>query len=60
MTFLLQDNLDLSSPTTQQVLEVINTDLSQLLRLPPQQFWQVVISDPSLHACLDSFLRFRR
>lgn len=58
--FLSQDNLDLSHVQTQQVIRAIDQDLAQLLRLPPQQFWQVVCSDDSLHACLDSFLRFRR
>jgi hypothetical protein len=57
--FLSQDNLDLTNAQTQQVIQAIDQDLTQLLRLPPQQFWQVVCSDDSLHACLDSFLRFR-
>jgi hypothetical protein len=58
--FLLQDNLDLSNVQTQQVIQAIDEDLEQLLRLPPQQFWHVVCSDESLHTCLDSFLRFKR
>ncbi len=58
--FLGQDNLDLTSSQVQQVIQAIDQDLAQLLRLPPQQFWHVVCSDDSLHACLDSFLRFRR
>lgn len=59
MPFLLQDNLDLSGQQ-QQVIQAIDQDLAQLLRLPPQQFWQVVTSDDTLHTCLDSFLRFKR
>jgi hypothetical protein len=57
VSFLPGDNQDLAAA---QVIELINQDLGQLLRLPPQQFWQVVVTDKSLHTCLDSFLRFRR
>ncbi|WIA38234.1 hypothetical protein OEZ86_001577 [Tetradesmus obliquus] len=57
VSFLPGDNQDLAAA---QAIELINQDLGQLLRLPPQQFWQVVVTDKSLHTCLDSFLRFRR
>jgi hypothetical protein len=57
VSFLPGDNQDLEAA---QAIELINQDLGQLLRLPPQQFWQVVVTDKSLHTCLDSFLRFRR
>jgi hypothetical protein len=60
LPFLAQDNADLTSPSTQAALHAINQDLSQLLRLPPAQFWTVAAADQSLHTCLDSFLRFRR
>eukprot|EP00775_Hariotina_reticulata_P004912 gene4912-5156_t len=60
IAFLPGDNFDLSNANTHTVLQVINDDLAQLLRLPPAQFWQVVVTDKSLHTCLDSFLRFRR
>eukprot|EP00878_Enallax_costatus_P031733 GHUV01034746.1.p1 GENE.GHUV01034746.1~~GHUV01034746.1.p1 ORF type:complete len:121 (-),score=14.28 GHUV01034746.1:319-681(-) len=60
VAFLPGDNQDLANPNTHAVIELINQDLSQLLRLLPQQFWQVVLTDKSLHTCLDSFLRFRR
>lgn len=60
MPFLSQDNLDLSNPQTQAVIQATDQDLEQLLRLPPAQFWHVVLSDDSLHTCLDSFLRFKR
>lgn len=60
IAFLPGDNSDLSSASTQTVLEIINDDLAHLLRLPPAQFWQVVVTDKSLHSCLDSFLRFKR
>jgi hypothetical protein len=57
--FLDVDNHDLALGA-QQVLETINGDLGQLLRLPSAEFWRVVAGDPSLRTCLDSFLRFRR
>jgi hypothetical protein len=60
MVFLPEDNKDLSSPATQSVLSAINDDLCKLLQSPAAQFWDVVKNDPSLHACLDSFLRFKR
>ncbi|KAF8062062.1 hypothetical protein HT031_004322 [Scenedesmus sp. PABB004] len=60
VTFLPGDNQDLASASTQATVELMSADLSQLLRLPPAAFWHVVLADASLHACLDSFLRFRR
>ena len=60
MVFLPGDNKDLSSPATQAVLSAINEDLGRLLQTPAAQFWDVVKNDQSLHACLDSFLRFKR
>lgn len=60
LVFLPGDNKDLSSPATQAVLSAINEDLGRLLQSPTAQFWDAVKNDPSLHACLDSFLRFKR
>lgn len=60
VSFLPGDNQDLSSPSSQEVLGLINGDLGELLCLPPGAFWAAVAGDESLHACLDSFLRFRR
>ncbi|KAL9252024.1 Activating signal cointegrator 1 complex subunit 2-like protein [Drosera capensis] len=45
---------------TQRVVDLLNRELSRLLRLSPRDFWREVASDPSLHGFLDSFLQFRR
>ncbi|GBG66207.1 hypothetical protein CBR_g57086 [Chara braunii] len=45
---------------TQEVVDSLNRQLGILLRMTPKQFWRQVVRDASLHAFLDSYLRFRR
>ncbi|XP_042517795.1 activating signal cointegrator 1 complex subunit 2-like [Macadamia integrifolia] len=44
---------------SQRVVDLLNRELSRLLKLPPRDFWREVASDVSLHDFLDSFLKFR-
>ncbi|KAI4366481.1 hypothetical protein MLD38_022354 [Melastoma candidum] len=44
---------------SQRVVDVLNRELSRLLRLKPREFWKEVAGDASLHEFLDSFLKFR-
>ncbi|KAH1252528.1 Activating signal cointegrator 1 complex subunit 2 [Glycine max] len=44
---------------SQRVVDLLNTQLSRLLKLKPKQFWTQVATDTSLHELLDSFLQFR-
>ncbi|CAM6104534.1 unnamed protein product [Calypogeia fissa] len=45
---------------TQEVTDLLNEQLSALLRLPPRQFWRKVATDESVSVFLDSYLHFRR
>jgi hypothetical protein len=60
LLFLPEDNADLAATSSQASVQSINDELGQLLRQPADAFWQTVKADRSLHACLDSYLRFRR
>ncbi|KAK9270193.1 hypothetical protein L1049_025769 [Liquidambar formosana] len=44
---------------SQRVVDVLNRELSRLLKLSPRDFWREVASDVSLLDFLDSFLQFR-
>ncbi|WJX41468.1 hypothetical protein P8452_28817 [Trifolium repens] len=44
---------------SQNVVDLLNSQLSRLLKLKPKEFWSQVASDTSLHEFLNSFLKFR-
>lgn len=44
---------------SQRVVDLLNRELSRLLKLNPRDFWRQVASDVSLHEFLDSFLKYR-
>ncbi|WCJ35544.1 Ubiquitin system component Cue protein [Euphorbia peplus] len=44
---------------SQRVVDLLNKELSRLLKLTPKLFWREVATDNSLHEFLDSFLKFR-
>ncbi|XP_010538144.1 PREDICTED: activating signal cointegrator 1 complex subunit 2-like [Tarenaya hassleriana] len=44
---------------SQRVVDLLNRELTRLLKLSPREFWREVASDASLHDFLDSFLQFR-
>lgn len=44
---------------SQKVVDLLNSQLSRLLKLKPKDFWSQVASDTSLHEFLNSFLQFR-
>ncbi|KAI3821141.1 hypothetical protein L1987_08698 [Smallanthus sonchifolius] len=44
---------------SQKVVDLLNRECSRLLKLNPKDFWREVASDASLHAFLESFLKFR-
>ncbi|GAB4839331.1 hypothetical protein Ancab_028858 [Ancistrocladus abbreviatus] len=44
---------------SQRVVDLLNRELSRLLKLKPRDFWKEVAADASLHNFLDSYLQFR-
>ncbi|GFP93731.1 activating signal cointegrator 1 complex subunit 2 [Phtheirospermum japonicum] len=44
---------------SQRVVDLLNRELSRLLKLRPRDFWREVATDESLHVFLESFLKFR-
>uniref|UniRef100_A0A1J3D217 Activating signal cointegrator 1 complex subunit 2 n=1 Tax=Noccaea caerulescens TaxID=107243 RepID=A0A1J3D217_NOCCA len=44
---------------SQGVVDLLNRELTRMLKLNPREFWREVASDGSLHGFLDSFLQFR-
>ncbi|RZC66352.1 hypothetical protein C5167_010053 [Papaver somniferum] len=44
---------------SQRAVDLLNRELSRLLKSNPRDFWKEVASDTSLHEFLDSFLKFR-
>ncbi|KAL4566277.1 hypothetical protein LXL04_030391 [Taraxacum kok-saghyz] len=44
---------------SQGAVDLLNRECSRLLKLNPKDFWREVASDTSLHAFLESFLKFR-
>ncbi|XP_010478129.1 PREDICTED: activating signal cointegrator 1 complex subunit 2-like isoform X1 [Camelina sativa] len=53
------DDGGLDPVESQRVVDLLNRELSRLLKLNPRDFWREVASDASLHDFLDSFLQFR-
>ncbi|KAL1564745.1 activating signal cointegrator 1 complex subunit 2-like [Salvia divinorum] len=44
---------------SQRVVDLLNRELSRLLKLRPREFWREVATDESLDSFLESFLKFR-
>ncbi|KAF3791108.1 Activating signal cointegrator 1 complex subunit 2 [Nymphaea thermarum] len=44
---------------SQKVVDLMNEELSRLLKMKPRQFWKEVARESSVHDFLDSFLQFR-
>lgn len=44
---------------SQRVVDILNEELSQLLKMTPRDFWREVARNESLHEFLDSYLQFR-
>ncbi|XP_068654586.1 uncharacterized protein [Aristolochia californica] len=44
---------------SQRVVDLLNMELSRLLKLNARDFWREVANDSSLHEFLDSYLQFR-
>jgi activating signal cointegrator complex subunit 2 len=44
---------------SQRTVDLLNKELSRLLKLSPRDFWREVASDTSLHSFLESYLKFR-
>uniref|UniRef100_A0A5B7BHE9 CUE domain-containing protein n=1 Tax=Davidia involucrata TaxID=16924 RepID=A0A5B7BHE9_DAVIN len=44
---------------SQRVVDLLNRELSRLLKLNPRDFWRELANDFSLHEFLESFLKFR-
>ncbi|XP_004290962.1 PREDICTED: activating signal cointegrator 1 complex subunit 2 isoform X1 [Fragaria vesca subsp. vesca] len=53
------DEGGLDALESQRVVDLLNRELSRLLKLNPKEFWRQVASDTSLHEFLESFLQFR-
>ncbi|MQL95989.1 hypothetical protein Taro_028657, partial [Colocasia esculenta] len=49
----------LDAVESQAVVDVLNGELSRLLKLKPREFWKEVASSDALHKSLDSYLQFR-
>ncbi|KAG9440451.1 hypothetical protein H6P81_020616 [Aristolochia fimbriata] len=49
----------LDSVESQRVVDLLNRELSRLLKLNARDFWREVANDSSLHEFLDSYLQFR-
>ncbi|CAH9077854.1 unnamed protein product [Cuscuta epithymum] len=58
-TGLGADKGGLDPVESQRVVDLLNRELSRLLKLSPKDFWREVSSDTSLHSFLESFLKFR-
>ncbi|KFK44660.1 hypothetical protein AALP_AA1G287200 [Arabis alpina] len=56
---LSSDDGGLDPVESQGVVDLLNRELTRLLKLNPREFWREVASDASLHEFLDSFLQFR-
>ncbi|GAB2293842.1 hypothetical protein Dimus_028053 [Dionaea muscipula] len=52
------DEGGLDAVESQRVVDLLNRELSRLLKLRPKDFWKEVASDASLHCFMDSFLQF--
>ncbi|CAA6667408.1 unnamed protein product [Spirodela intermedia] len=49
----------LDAVESQAVVDVLNAELSRILKMKPKKFWEEVVRSISLHGFLDSYLRFR-
>ncbi|XP_078441888.1 ubiquitin system component Cue protein [Wolffia australiana] len=49
----------LDAVESQAVVDVLNAELSRLLKMNARQFWEAVLRSSSLQEFLDSYLRFR-
>lgn len=49
----------LDAEESQAVVDLLNDDLSRILKLSPRDFWKEVARNDSLHELLDSYLQFR-
>ncbi|WOG91905.1 hypothetical protein DCAR_0311160 [Daucus carota subsp. sativus] len=56
---LAADEGGLDPIESQRVVDLLNRELSRLLKLNPREFWKEVASDTSLHDFLESFLKSR-
>ncbi|XP_039027130.1 activating signal cointegrator 1 complex subunit 2 homolog [Hibiscus syriacus] len=56
---LSSENGGLDPVESQRVFDLLNRELSRLLKLSPREFWKQVAGDTSLHEFIDSFLQFR-
>ncbi|KZV54539.1 activating signal cointegrator 1 complex subunit 2 [Dorcoceras hygrometricum] len=56
---LRADEGGLDPVDSQHVVDLLNRELSRLLKLGPKHFWREVSTDESLYAFLESFLKFR-
>lgn len=45
---------------TQEVADLLNEELTRLLKMKPREFWRTVEMDNSIQESLDSYLQFRR
>ncbi|KAL3679871.1 hypothetical protein R1sor_022827 [Riccia sorocarpa] len=60
VAYLPQDDVVMEAFETQEVIDLLNKQLSALLRLPYRLFWEKVSSDDSLSVFLDSYLQYRK
>ncbi|KAL2613198.1 hypothetical protein R1flu_024890 [Riccia fluitans] len=60
VAYLPQDDVVLEASETQGVIDLLNKQLSSLLRLPYRRFWDKVTLDESLSVFLDSYLHYRK
>ncbi|GMJ02582.1 hypothetical protein like AT1G27752 [Hibiscus trionum] len=56
---LSADDGGLDPVESQRVVDLLNRELSRLLKLSPREFWKQVAGDTSLHEFIDCFLQFR-
>ncbi|XP_077215326.1 ubiquitin system component Cue protein [Tasmannia lanceolata] len=49
----------LDAVESQRVVDLLNRELSRLLKMGPRDFWKEVAGDGTLHEFLDSYLQFR-
>ncbi|KAK1391564.1 Activating signal cointegrator 1 complex subunit 2 [Heracleum sosnowskyi] len=56
---LAADEGGLDPVESQRVVDLLNRELSRLLKLNPRDFWKEVAGDTSLHDFLESFLKSR-
>lgn len=60
LTFLPSDNAGIKDSAQEEIIQLTSSDLGHLLAQDAKTFWQTVQSDASLHACIESYLRYKR